>query len=79
MPKDRKWSNDIYGQTPTPKWKKHGFNKENTSIDTTKLLEEAQSWDPNSRINWTELGTNRPGTKYGLLVANRGQVIKEFL
>ena len=74
VPKDRKRINDIYEQTPTPKRKKHGFNEENMPIDTTKLLKEAQSWDPNSRINWTELGT-----KYGLTIANRGQVIKEFL
>ena len=61
-------------QLYTPKRKKCGFNEENMPIDTTKLLEEAQSWDPNIRINWTELGT-----KYGLTIANRGQVIKEFL
>ena len=74
MPKDRKQSNDNCEQTPVPKRKKHGFNAENIPIDTTKLLEEAQSWGPNSRINWTELGA-----KYGLTIANRGQVIKEFL
>jgi len=37
LPKDRKRSNDIYEQTPTPKQKKHGFKH---ALDTTKLLEE---------------------------------------
>lgn len=43
-------------------------------MNTEQLIEEAEKWEPNKKINWSQLGS-----KYGLTTANRGQVIKEFL
>ena len=56
------------------KVRRHGKREENLNIDETTLLEEASTWDSNTKVNWTELAT-----KHGLTSSNRGQIIKEFL
>lgn len=55
-----------------PREKKHG--RKDLSINISKLLEEARSWEEDEKVNWTQLAT-----KYGLTAANRGQDVKELL
>ncbi len=63
-------------QTPTPKRKTHSYTLAHLEsvIDTQGLHTEATTWTPNQAVNWSKLGT-----KYGLTVPNRGQIIKEYL
>ena len=70
----RKQDDDMHVHVPVAKRKKHGCTNENLHIDKQSLLEEARTWEEGQVINWSELGT-----KYGLVEANRGQIIKEFL
>ena len=60
--------------SPTPKRKCHGCRPENLEINTDELLQEAQMWTPNEKVNWSQLAA-----RYGLTTPNRGQIIKEFL
>ena len=54
--------------------RKHGCTASSLNIDKEQLLNEACTWQPDQHINWSQLGL-----QYGLTVANRGQVIKEYL
>ena len=54
--------------------RKHGCKSENLGINKDQLLQEAQSWQPNQQVNWTQLGK-----KYGLTTPNCGKIIKEYL
>ncbi len=54
--------------------KVHGCAKEKIPFNGEQLLQEAKTWEPDVKINWSELGT-----KVGLTCANRGQVVKEYL
>ena len=59
-------------ENSTPKWKK--YNIADGSIDTERLLEEANSWTDDQQINWSEVAR-----KYGLQKQNGGQMIKCYL
>ena len=43
-------------------------------IAQTQLLEEAASWPPDKRVNWSSLAR-----EYGIHALNGGQILKEFL
>ena len=61
------------GQSISEK-RRHGCSSSSLNIDKEQLLNEAHSWQPDQHMNWSELGL-----QYGLHMANRGQIIKEFL
>lgn len=54
----------------------HGYKEQHlqTILNATELLDEAMTWGPTEKINWTNMGR-----RYGLLNANRGQIVKEYL
>ena len=62
--------------TPPAKKKVHGYTDEHieTLINADHLLEEAKTWSPTKKINWSAIGAN-----YGLTSPNRGQIVKEYL
>lgn len=66
---------DENGQEVEPVSKRrHGCTSANLNIDKEQLMEEAHTWQPDQQVNWSQLGL-----RYGLNMANRGQVIKEYL
>ena len=54
----------------------HGYKEQHleTILNATELLDEAKTWGPTEKINWTNVGR-----RYGLLNANKGQIVKEYL
>lgn len=51
--------------------RRHSCKQENLGIDIEQLLQEGSEKE---QVNWSQLAS-----RYGLITANRGQVIKEFL
>ena len=54
--------------------KRYGDLSATLQINKLKLLQEAQTWKPDQQINWSQLAR-----KYGIMVSNGGQIIKEYL
>ncbi len=71
--KRRRLTNENSEEQPSAK-RKHGCNPAKLAIDKDQLLQEARSWQPDEKVNWTHLGR-----RYGLSSPNCGQVLKEYL
>jgi len=76
LERKRKRDESPRSENAPPKKKVHGYTDTHVQslVDTHALLEEAETWLPNQKINWSALAT-----KYGLSTPNRGQTVKEFL
>lgn len=59
---------------PNAKRRRHGCLPTTLEIDKEKLLAEAASWRPDTKVNWSSLAR-----QYGIQAANGGQMIKEYL
>ena len=52
---------------PPTKRKCHGCRPENLAIDKEELIQEARTWTPDEKVNWSQLAA-----RYGLTASNRG-------
>ena len=59
---------------PSPKQKLTYNGSFEEISDQQSLLEEARSWLPEQKVNWSELAK-----QYGIQKQNGGQIIKEWL